>query len=49
MWLVLVAVGPTLKLIEPHAPRHIAQNTVLRIAWLMYFILLAKDSQRLQA
>lgn len=49
MWLDLVSVGPSLKLTEPRAPRHIAQNMVLRIAWCIYFILLAKDSERLKA
>lgn len=49
MWLDLVAVGPTLKLIETRATRHIAQNMVLRISWLIYFILLAKDSKRFKA
>lgn len=49
MWLDLVAVGPTLKLIESCAARHIAQNMVLKISWLIYFISLAKDSKRLKA
>ena len=38
MWLDLVAVGFTLKITEPRAARHIAQNMVLGISWLIYFI-----------
>lgn len=49
MSLVFVAVGPTLKIIESRSIRHIAQNMVLRISWLIYFILLAKDSKRFKA
>ena len=49
MWLDLVAVGSALKITEPRATRHIAQNMVLGISWLIYFILLAKDSKRFKA
>lgn len=49
MWLDSVAVGSTLKITEPRATRHIAQNMVLGISWLIYFILLAKDSKRFKA
>lgn len=42
MCLDLDGVGPTLKIIQPCAIRHIAQNMVLRISWFIYFILLAR-------